>query len=82
VRETQGRTEFDEMPNGVRHIILLILGEGAPPIPEFVGEFDFPRHAYSMHPQEENSPARYGSRKFTSTLSDTLTGTPPRVPGW
>jgi hypothetical protein len=48
VRETEGGTEFDEMPNGVRHIILLFLGEGVPPIPEFIGELDFPRHTYSM----------------------------------
>jgi len=48
VRETEGGTEFDEMPNRVRHIILLFLGEGVPPIPEFIGELDFPRHTYSM----------------------------------
>jgi hypothetical protein len=29
-------------------IVLLVLGEGIPPLPEFVGELDFPGHAYSM----------------------------------
>lgn len=43
---TEGGTEFDEMPNGMRHIILLFLGEGVPPIPEFIGELDL--HTYSM----------------------------------
>jgi hypothetical protein len=48
VRETEGRTEFDEMPNGVRDIVLLFLEEGLPPIAEFIGEIDFPRHIYNM----------------------------------
>src|ERR1019366_7103089 len=48
VRETEGRTEFHEMPDAVRHVVLLFLGEGIPPISEFIGELDFPRHAYSM----------------------------------
>jgi hypothetical protein len=49
-------TEFDEMPNGVCHIILLFLREGAPPVPEFVGELDFPRHDYSMPYTEYSLP--------------------------
>ena len=36
------------MPNRVRHIILLFLGEGVPPIPEFIGELDFHATTYSM----------------------------------
>jgi hypothetical protein len=36
VRETEGGTEFHEMANRVRHIILLCLGEGVPPISEFM----------------------------------------------
>jgi hypothetical protein len=48
MRETEGRTEFDEMPHGMGQIVLLVLGEGIPPLPEFVGELDFPGHAYSM----------------------------------
>jgi hypothetical protein len=48
VRETEGGTEFHEMPNGVRYIILLVLGEAVPPISKLIGEFDVPRHAYSM----------------------------------
>jgi hypothetical protein len=65
VRETEGGTEFDEMPNRVRHIILLFLGEGVPPILEFIRELDFPRHTYSM-PYTEYSQLsralRYGLR--------------------
>jgi hypothetical protein len=48
VRETEGRAEFDEKPNGVRHIILLFLREGVPPVLEFIGELDFPSHTHSM----------------------------------
>ena len=55
VRETEGRTEFHEKPNRVRHIVLLFFGESVPPIPEFVCELDFPRHTYSM-PYTEYSP--------------------------
>jgi hypothetical protein len=65
VRETEGGTEFDEMPNRVRHILLLFLGEGVPSIPEFIGELDFPSHSYSM-PYTEYSQLsralRYGLR--------------------
>ena len=32
VREAEGRTEFDQMPHGVRHIVLLFLREGVPQI--------------------------------------------------
>jgi hypothetical protein len=42
------RTEFDEMPNGVRDVVLLFLGEGVPPISEFVCELDFPRRTHRM----------------------------------
>lgn len=48
MRETEGWTKFDEMSNGVRHIVLLPFGKGIPPIPEFIGELDFPSHSYSM----------------------------------
>ena len=48
MRETEGRAEFHEMPNGVRHIILLFPGKGIPPISKFIGELDFPRHPHSM----------------------------------
>src|SRR5580692_678023 len=46
------------MPNGVRHIILLFLGEGVPPFPKFIGELDLPRHSCSM-PYTEYSLRRW-----------------------
>jgi hypothetical protein len=38
MRETEGGAEFDEIPDGVRHIILLFQGEIVPPSPEFGGK--------------------------------------------
>ena len=55
------------MPNGVRRIILLFLGEGIPPISEFVGELDFPRHTYSM-PYTEYSLASITLRRDVSLI--------------
>ena len=56
VRKTECRAEFHEMPDAVRHIVLLFLGEDIPPISEFIGELDFPRHASSMPYTEYHSP--------------------------
>jgi hypothetical protein len=44
MREPEGGAEFCEKPHRVRDILLLILGEGIPPAPEFVREFNFPGH--------------------------------------
>jgi hypothetical protein len=48
VWESQGRAEFDEMPHGVGHIVLLLFRERIPPVLEFVSKFDIPGHSYSM----------------------------------
>jgi hypothetical protein len=45
----------------VRHIILLFLGEGVPPISEFISEFDFPGHTHSM-PHTEYFPGDEATR--------------------
>ena len=64
------------MPNGVRHIILLFLGEGVPPISEFIDELDFPRHTYSM-PYTEYS---LGPRKFMKNSIGSVPGFVGQVP--
>ena len=48
MRETEGGAKFDEMPNRVRNIVLLLLRESFPPVPEFIGELDPPGHTHSM----------------------------------
>ena len=70
MRETEGRAEFNQMPNRVGHIILLCLGEGVPPISEFIGELDFPRHIYSMPYTEYPLRAPIGRGKWDVPISD------------
>jgi len=48
VWETERWAEFNEMPYGVCHIVLLLFSEGGPPILEFIGELDVPWHTNSM----------------------------------
>jgi hypothetical protein len=48
VWETKRWAKFNEMPNGVRDIVLLLFRDGVPPILEFIGELDFPGHTNSM----------------------------------
>jgi len=48
VWETKRWAKFNEMPSGVRDIVLLFFRDGVPPILEFIGELDFPGHTNSM----------------------------------